>query len=742
MGKKIVVTEKPSVAMEYAKILGVSQSGRKNGFIENDEWVITWCVGHLVTMSYPQVYSEEMKKWSLDTLPFLPEKYLYEVIVSVKEQFKVIKTLYNRSDIDTIYYAGDSGREGIYIQALVRMQAGHKTKDERVVWIDSFTEEEIMRGIKTAKPISEYMNLIASGYARGIEDYAMGINFSRAMTCKYGNLVKSATGSDKASINVGRVMSCVLAMIVERENEILNFKETDYYKVNSQIIGADGTPIDAEWKVTETSHMYNSPLLYNESGFKTEDDAKKFIASLPASVTIKSIGKKTEKKYAPLLFNLAELQNECSKLYKISPDKTLEIAQSLYEKKMTTYPRTDARVLSSAVAKEIEKTVYPLTKHSRWGMISKNVLTNNWHKGYEKSKYVDDSKITDHYAIIPTGLYDSEKDLDELEKNVYDLIVRRFMATFYPPAEYLKVNLEESVNKEFFGTGISVLKVNGYLDVAGVPKEDEERRKVTDAILSLKEGALYGASYNIIKGTTTPPKRYTSGSLILAMENAGNLIEDEELRAQIKGSGIGTSATRAEIISKLCKIDYIALNSKTQVITPTDTGNIIYITLKATIPQILTPKMTASWEKGLEGVANGSVPYKDYLTKLNQFVSKQVELIKSSDLAGQLVKEMQPFAKGKTITPDAVSKEASAIGTCPFCGGNIMRYAKNYGCDGWRDNGCKFYLPIQCTDIQVKRLLTTGSSGIVSNLKKKNGTGTYKASFVINKEENKIDMKF
>lgn len=694
MGKKIIVTEKPSVAQAFAKVFKVS--GRNDGYIENDEWIITWCVGHLITPLYPEAYDEKYKQWNEDDLPFLPEKYKYGVIPSVKKQFNVIKTLYNRKDIDCIYYAGDPAREGIYIQALVRQHAGHNpAADEKVVWIDSQTEEEILNGIKKAKPYSAYQMLIDSGYERAIEDYATGINISRMLSIKYSRMANIYASTSKyRPIAVGRVMTCVLGMVVSREREIENFKPVPFYKVQNTIGG-----ITAEWKAVPSSSLAGSPKLYSESGFKTEADAKAFVSSLPNSVNIDKIEKKKEKKYAPLLFNLAELQSECSKLFKIGPDKALEIAQSLYEKKLTTYPRTDARVLSTAIAKEINRNLSGIAlKYQKCSENSKFILDNHLYDGIAKTKYTDDSKVTDHYAIIPTGAgYENLGELSDIESKVYELIVRRFLSIFYPPAEYLAVTVTEDATGEKFFASAKVLAVPGYFKVAGMPKNDSVD---LSAFEKLKEGYSYPADYSIKKGETSAPKRYTSGSIILAMENAGNLIEDEELRAQIKGSGIGTSATRAETIKKLVANEYLKINSKTQVLTPDILGNIIYEIVSDTIPELLNPKITASWEKGLQSIANGEIAAKEYRKTLENYIRKEVNAIKQKSDNEQLIKRLEPYKSKNTFVSEVLPVP------CPVCGGKLK--TTHYGCI------CEHYKKDASNDEYVNKTACTFGIGEIA----------------------------
>ena len=644
--KKVIVTEKPSVAQEFAKVLGVT--GRKDGYIENDEYIITWCVGHLIEMAYPEVYDPELKKWDVDMLPFLPQKYIYQVIPEVKKQFNVIKKIYNSSGISCIYYAGDPAREGIYIQMLVRQEAGHNPNaKELVIWIDSQTEEEILRGIKEACPLSDKKLLADSGYMRAIEDYAFGINFTRLLTLKYGNLLNNACGgTHRGSLAVGRVMTCVLGMVVKREREIENFVPTPFYKITNTLT-ANGGQIAATWKVTPASKYNNSDKLYNETGFLKKEDAQQMIKELPDKITIENIEMEEEKKTAPLLFNLAELQAECSKKIKISPDETLEVAQSLYEKKLTTYPRTDARVLSTAIAKVIDENIRGLEAVEPVnGVVNKILQSGNW-KNIANTKYTDDSKVSDHYALIPTGNIHEVENLSEREKKVYDLIVRRFLSIFCPPATYSKVRLTESAGTEKFYATAKVLSKAGYLAVTGVPEQKEGTEEIKKAIESMTKGSVYDSSYSIECGETKPPKRYTSGTIVLAMENAGQLIEDEELRAQIKGSGIGTSATRAETIKKLVANDYLSLNKKTQVLTPAMYGNMVYETVDLTMSDLLSPKMTASWEKGLDGIVSGKVTQQEYRNKLETYIRKKCSDLKNEDKCHEISERIKKFAKVK-----------------------------------------------------------------------------------------------
>ena len=662
LGKSLLITEKPSVAMEFAKALKIT-TNRKNGYLESEKWIITWCVGHLVTMSYPDKYDEKLKFWRLDTLPFIPEEWKYEIIPQVANQFNIVKTLMQREDIEEIYNAGDSGREGEYIQRLVFMMAkpNPKAKMKRV-WIDSQTEEEILRGIKEAKDMSEYDSLSDSAYLRAKEDYLIGINFSRLLSIIYGRNLASRINEEKASISVGRVMTCVLGMIVSREREIRNFVKTKYYKIVGEF-GDENSSFKAEWKVTEKSKMYESIKLYNESGFKKEDDAKEFIKSLQGKKAIVTQLKKSkQKENAPLLFNLAEIQNQCTKRFKIKPDETLEIIQNLYEKKLVTYPRTDARVLSTAVAKEISKNLNGIARGYKDEEVQgyiKKMVDEKYSTNLVKTKYVNDSKITDHYAIIPTGQgYENYNNLPELHKNVYKVIVTRFLAIFYPPAEYNKVqvtvDIEDEVNGkktvESFNCSGKVCVNQGFLEILKPidkkttakstnkaqnventePNKQEESKeeKQTDLeiLKKLKKGQeIEIKNFELKEAETSPPSRYNSGSIILAMENAGKLIEDEELREQIKGAGIGTSATRAEIIKKLEKIKYIEINTKTQIITPTNKGEIIYDIVFRSMPDMLNPRLTASWEKGLDMVAKKEIQPKEFMGKLEKYIHSKFD---------------------------------------------------------------------------------------------------------------------
>ena len=685
MGKSVYIAEKPSVAQEFAKALKLNTK-RRDGYLESDEAIVTWCVGHLVTMSYPEEYDPALKRWNLQTLPFIPEEFKYEVIPSVAKQFQIVSGILNREDVDTIYVCTDSGREGEYIYRLVEQEAHVEGKKRRRVWIDSQTEEEILRGIREAKDLSEYDNLGASAYLRAKEDYLMGINFSRLLTLKYGNSISNFLQTKYSVVSVGRVMTCVLGMVVRREREIRDFVKTPFYRVLSTI-DAQGHTFEGEWRAVKGSRYFESYDLYKENGFKerkkaeeliqylqTPDDESVNVAGIQGqsglNCRIESIEKKKEKKNPPLLYNLAELQNDCSKRFKISPDETLRIVQELYEKKLVTYPRTDARVLSTAVAKEITRNLNGLSKYPMAAPYMQDILSFGSYKTLAKTRYVNDKQITDHYAIIPTGQgLNALNTVSSTAKGVYDLIVRRFLSIFYPPAVYQKVAIVTKIKEESFFSSFKVLAEEGYLKVAGIPKKKTTQSSVKDSgngnsennnnditdeavsdssdqnldtglfevIKSLKKGAaLQVRALDIKEGETSPPKRYNSGSMILAMENAGQLIEDEELRAQIKGSGIGTSATRAEILKKLVNIKYLALNKKTQVITPTLQGEMIYDVVDHSIRSLLNPELTASWEKGLNYVAEGSITSDEYMRKLDHFITSRTVGVKGLNNQYQL----------------------------------------------------------------------------------------------------------
>ena len=685
MGKSVYIAEKPSVAQEFAKALKLNTK-RRDGYLESDEAIVTWCVGHLVTMSYPEEYDPALKRWNPQTLPFIPEEFKYEVIPSVAKQFQIVSGILNREDVDTIYVCTDSGREGEYIYRLVEQEAHVEGKKRRRVWIDSQTEEEILRGIREAKDLSEYDNLGASAYLRAKEDYLMGINFSRLLTLKYGNSISNFLQTKYSVVSVGRVMTCVLGMVVRREREIRDFVKTPFYRVLSTI-DAQGHTFEGEWRAVKGSRYFESYDLYKENGFKerkkaeeliqylqTPDDESVNVAGIQGqsglNCRIESIEKKKEKKNPPLLYNLAELQNDCSKRFKISPDETLRIVQELYEKKLVTYPRTDARVLSTAVAKEITRNLNGLSKYPMAAPYMQDILNFGSYKTLAKTRYVNDKQITDHYAIIPTGQgLNVLSTVSSTAKGVYDLIVRRFLSIFYPPAVYQKVAIVTKIKEESFFSSFKVLAEEGYLKVAGIPKKKASQTATKDSsngnsennnndtndeagsdssdqsldtglfevVKSLKKGAvLQVRALDIKEGETSPPKRYNSGSMILAMENAGQLIEDEELRAQIKGSGIGTSATRAEILKKLVNIKYLALNKKTQVITPTLQGEMIYDVVDHSIRSLLNPELTASWEKGLNYVAEGSITSDEYMRKLDHFITSRTVGVKGLNNQYQL----------------------------------------------------------------------------------------------------------
>ena len=679
MSKALYIAEKPSVAQEFAKALKINGQ-RRDGYLESQDSVVTWCVGHLVTMSYPEKYDIKYKRWSLDTLPFLPREFKYEVIPGVQKQFEIVKGLLNREDVDTIYVCTDSGREGEYIYRLVAQMAGVRGKKEKRVWIDSQTEEEIMRGIREAKDLSAYDNLSASAYLRAKEDYLMGINFSRVLTLRYGNSVSNYLNTKYQAISVGRVMTCVLGMVVRREREIRAFVKTSFYRVLSSI-ALEGENFEGEWRAVEGSRYFQTPYLYKENGFKEKAYAEKLIQELsvsqPLQCTVEKIERKKENRNPPLLFNLAELQNVCSKLFKISPDETLKIVQELYEKKLVTYPRTDARVLSTAAAKEIYKNISGLRNYEHTAEIAQHIIEQGNYKNLAKTRYVNDKQITDHYAIVPTGQgLNALRSISLTAQRVYETIVRRFVCIFYPPAVYQKISLVTKIQNESFFSSFKVLLNEGYLKVAtnsfakrksadamssvnragaagneGSEEEDPDTGKnggnkaddsaedmacdirLLAALQNLKKGDILSVdSLSIKEGETSPPKRYNSGSMILAMENAGQLIEDEELRAQIKSCGIGTSATRAEILKKLCNIKYLALNKKTQVITPTLLGEMIFDVVNCSIRQLLNPELTASWEKGLNYVAEGSITEQEYMDKLEHFVRLRTRQVEDSNI--------------------------------------------------------------------------------------------------------------
>ncbi len=707
MGKDLFVAEKPSVAREFAKALKYNMSNR-DGYMESNEAIVTWCVGHLVTMSYPDAYDPELKRWTLKTLPFIPEEYKYEVIPGVQKQFDIVSGLLNRADVTRIYVCTDSGREGEYIYRLVERQAGVHGKERRRVWIDSQTEEEILRGIREAKDLSAYDSLCDAAYLRAKEDYLMGINFSRVLTLKYGTPVKNYLKRDKAVISVGRVMTCVLGMVVNREREIRQFVKTPFYRVtgrfsiacqakdnqaSASLAAAENgsRSFEGEWRAVEGSRWFQSPLLYKENGFKDKEEAQKLINFLeeePREIpVVDKIERKKEQKNPPLLYNLAELQNDCSKYFKISPDETLRIVQELYEKKLTTYPRTDARVLSTAVAKEISKNISGLRGISSVAPFAAQILESKSYQGIAKTRYVNDKQITDHYAIIPTGQgLGALKSVSATAAKVYEIIVRRFLSIFYPPAVYQKVSLVSIMKGERFFASFRVLTEEGYLKVSqfsfsrkkeDVPANAENRNEEKDGaqedvkcdaaflkiLQGLKKGTpLVNEGLEIKEGETSPPKRYNSGTMILTMENAGQFIEDDELRAQIKGSGIGTSATRAEILKKLVSIQYLDLNKKTQIITPTQMGEMIYDVVSDSIRPLLNPALTASWEKGLTMVADGTITSQEYMKKLTDFVGRRTNIVKQLNNQQILYRQFEENSKYYTKQPSraAAGKKTEA----------------------------------------------------------------------------------
>lgn len=714
MNKALFITEKPSVAKEFAKALNLKTVNR-NGYMESDKAIVTWCVGHLVNMSYPQEYDIKYKKWVMEDLPFLPKVYKYEVIDGVKKQFDIVKSQMIREDVSTIYVCTDSGREGEYIYRLVDEKVGITDKVRKRVWIDSQTTEEIKKGVRTAKPLSEYDKLSDSAYLRAKEDYLIGINFSRILTLKYGNTISRYMGDDYTVIAVGRVMTCVLAMVVNKEREIRNFKKTPYYKINGDFIFKESLPYTGDWKAVEGSKHYESKRLFKDVGFREKDEAQKFIDGLinDSKMTgkITKVSKNKEKKNPPLLFNLAELQNTCSKLYKLSPNDTLKVVQGLYEKKMLTYPRTDARVLSTAIAKEIHKNIIGIshitskcvlsTNDQKISDFAKNIIQKKLHTNIAKTKYVNDKAITDHYAIIPTGQgLENYNRLADLEKKIFLQVVRRFLAIFYPPAIFSKLSITTKINDESFFTSSKVRVESGYMDILNDSKKDSKNSNM-DVLKSLKKGQeVVVEKLNIKESETTPPKRYNSGSIILAMENAGKLIEDDELRGQIKGQGIGTSATRASILDKLNKIGYVWLNKKTQILTPTQKGEMIYDVIAKSIPTLLKPELTASWEKGLTMVANGDIGTDVYMEKLENYIKKNTDRVISLDNKQQVWQQFTNIPQGKkkkkasTKSTQKTSgknngKNIKTLGKCIVCSGDVLENTKAFYCSNWRE-GCRF----------------------------------------------------
>ncbi|MCR4693957.1 MAG: topoisomerase C-terminal repeat-containing protein [Pseudobutyrivibrio sp.] len=746
MGKKLIITEKPSVAFDFARVLNVS-GPRNNGYIENADYVVSWCYGHLVQMVYPEEYDIKYKSWNLDDLPFLPTDYKYGVVESSKDQYKVVNSLLHREDIDTVYWAGDSGKEGQTIEENIRNYGGvREGMTELRVWIDSQTDDEIRRGIAEAKPMSDYAKLGASGIMRTIEDYSLGINFSRALSVKYGRLINDAAAtSSYSAIAIGRVMTCVLGMVVEREREIRNFNEDPFYK----IIGKFGqVNFPAEWKAVASSKYFESPLLYGDkgNGFKERDSAEKLISELtnqPGKISELETG--VSKKKAPLLFNLAELQSECSKRFKISPAQTLEIIQDLYEKKYTTYPRTDARVLTTAIAKEITKNLNKLQGYEPCAKYVNEILANKKYLGLEKTSYTDDSKVTDHYAIIPTGQCNGIDKLSSLSRAVYDLIVRRFLSIFYQPAEYKTAKLTVEVAGEKFFAGAKLLDKPGYLAVAGLPKakdEDEEDTFSKEDFITFVASASIGDQisvngFDIKEGKTSPPKRYTSGSLILAMENAGKLIEDEELREQIKSCGIGTSATRGEILEKLVRIHYLNQNNKTQVISPENLGEMVYEVVRLTTPSLLKPEKTAEWEQGLEGIINGSVDFDQYRSQLEDYIRTETKHMIDNDLTQIIALSINQFT-GKGSKGIATRKPLGI--KCPACGGQLTTTSFGYGCSNYTNEEikCRFAVGqiagVDLPEDQFKKLILEGKTDLIEGFKSKS-KNTFKSVLKLSKNE-------
>ncbi len=730
---KVIVTEKPSVARTFAKVLGARNQNK--GYYEGNGFVISWCLGHLVEMSYPEKYDISLKNWSLDPLPFVPAKYKYQVIeqAEVKKQFQIIQRLYNSSNTEIIYYAPDPAREGIYIASLVRMLSGVRPGvEERVVWIDSQTEEEIIRGIEQAKPLREYQPLIESGFARAKGDYLVGINFTRALSLRYGHDIGKAVFHKPVVVAVGRVMSCTLGIVTKREREILNFKSTPFFRVIANFCG-----ISAEWRAVLPSRFKDSPLLYKENGFLEESKAKEFSQSFFGKpLVIGRVERKNVRKQAPTLFNIEELQNECSKTLKLSPSETLAVAQSLYEKKLTTYPRTSARVLSEAIAKVIEANIKGLTELTDYEEIKESaeaILEKRAHIGIEKTSYVNDKKIEDHYAIIPTGYTRNIENLTSIEKSVYCMIAKRFLSIFYEPAIFENITLQAYCGEEPFFTQTHVLKEKGYLELMGIEK-DIQKEAFAQKLLSMQEGMSFSnVDFHIEKGKTSPPKRYTSGSLILAMENAGKLIEEEELRNQIKGSGIGTSATRADTISKLISIGTLSLDKKTQIIRPTNFGNIVFDLLCMVLPSLLSPKMTASWETGLSQIAAGTISEAVYMSKFNEYVKREVRKIKEADIKQALDSSIATFQ---------LEDEFEIKRPCPRCCGTLMiNKVGDISCSNYKadKSGCNFYLSTkpfhkQLSKKQILSLLDGNTLKNVKGLKKKDGT-TFQASLMYKEEK-------
>ncbi|MFA9396703.1 MAG: DNA topoisomerase [Clostridiaceae bacterium] len=746
MEKSLFITEKPSVAMDYIKLLKINGK-KRDGYIESDKAIFTWCVGHMVTMSYPEAYDIELKRWSLKTLPFIPKTFKYEVIPGVKSQFEKVKPLLNREDIKTIYVCTDSGREGEYIYRLVDEMVGVKGKDKKRVWLDSLTEDEVKRGIREAKDLSFYDSLSDAAYLRAKEDYLLGINFSRLLTLVYGESLKRFTKEDSSVIAVGRVMSCVLSMVVERERDFRNFIKTPFYKINASFNVDENSDYKGDFKADEVSKYFESVVLYNDGGFKTKEDAEKLIEELKKveenDIFVDKIIKSKENKNPPLLFNLAEIQNECAKRFKINPDETLNVIQNLYEKKLVTYPRTDARVISTAVAKEINKNLVKINKFSLPEIknITKKILENKWYAGLEKTKYVDDKKITDHYAIIPTGEgFETYNSLNKLNKDIYEVILRRFLAIFYPRAEFSKMTIITKIGKEHFYTMDKVCKNKGFLEV--LSKDEKQENNSKEFLKNLKKNQRVKLlDLELKEGETSPPKRYNSGSIILAMENAGKLIEEDELREQIKGQGIGTSATRAEILKKLDKIKYIKINNKNQIITSTQKGEFVYEVIKDSVPTLLNPVLTASWEKGLTLVAEKKLTKEEFMDKLKEYINKNF----SNALRHNGVFDINKIYK--TILNkdnEILDEEEKVLGVCPICKkGVVVKNKKGYGCSNW-ESGCKFFVGEICGVIiekqEIKNLMKYGKTHIISGFKSKKGN-EFSTRLIIKNKKIEFDFK-
>lgn len=728
--KSAIITEKPSVAQDFAKILGVT--GKHDGYIENDKWVITWCVGHLVALLYPESYDEKYKKWNIADLPFIPENYKYGVVSSVAKQYKAVHSILHRDDVDTVYWAGDAGKEGQVIEENIRRYGGvRKGIKELRIWIDSQTEEEIKRGIREAKPMAAYDNLAESGVMRAKEDYLMGINLSRVLTCKYGQIINNASSESKfRPVSVGRVMTCVLGMVVRREREIRNFTVESFYKLTAEF----GNGINGEWKTDADSEYYNSPLLYSDNGFRKESDAEELLLKLKGkNGIVKSYSVSNSKKKAPLLYNLAEIQNDCSKIFKLSPDQTLGVIQSLYEKKLCTYPRTDSRVLSSAVGKVINENIQGLYNGNYLKDFTGEILNSRLYAGINDTQYVNDKKVSDHYAIIPTGNLSNYSELSDIESQVFDLIVRRFLSIFYPAAVYKNVKASISVSKETFFLNSKELISRGYLKV--LSDEQEEQKS---SIPELETGTVISVNSLAVKeGKTSPPKRYTAGSMILAMENAGQFIEDDELREQIKSTGIGTSATRADILKKLIVNKYIDC-SKSQVLTPNNFGEMIYEIVNSTVPDFLVPDITARWDKELEMIANGEIKASDYQNKVEVYVRDTVNQIINENKNDELISKIKPFSSNTVATNENLK--------CPVCDGRIRKTHFGYCCENYkgRDGGCTFAVPSEIckkslTDKQVSDLILKRQTGLIKGFKSKTGK-SFDAYLIF--KDNKIQFEF